>query len=145
MPDIAPVLPEIILAVGAMALLMFGVFRKEDDAGPVAIGGIVLFAITGFAVVTGDTGVTFGDSFIADGFSTFIKVLVLIGAAATLFMGLSSMKADNLNRFEYPVLLVLATLGMFMMVRRYRRGRRQARRSRRWRHPPAAPRRGPHR
>ncbi|WP_422007039.1 NADH-quinone oxidoreductase subunit NuoN [Pyruvatibacter mobilis] len=116
MPDIAPVLPEIILAVGAMALLMFGVFRKEDDAGPVAIGGIVLFAITGFAVVTGDTGVTFGDSFIADGFSTFIKVLVLIGAAATLFMGLSSMKADNLNRFEYPVLLVLATLGMFMMV-----------------------------
>jgi len=116
MPDFAPVLPEIILAVGAMALLMFGVFRKEDDAGPVAIGAVILFIVTGIVVVTGETGTTFGDSFIADGFSTFIKVLVLIGAAATLFMGLSSMKADNLNRFEYPVLLVLATLGMFMMV-----------------------------
>ena len=118
MPELAPALPEIILAVGAMALLMFGVFRKDDDAVPVAIGAIILFAITGAAVLMApsEAVTTFNASFIADPFSRFVKILILIGVAATLFMGLSSMKLDNLNRFEYPVLLVLATLGMFMMV-----------------------------
>jgi len=118
MPDLAPALPEIILAVGAMALLMFGVFRKDNDAGPVAMGAITLFFITGVAVVMApaEAVTTFGGSFISDPFSRFVKILILIGAAATLFMGISSMRSDNLNRFEYPVLLVLATLGMFMMV-----------------------------
>lgn len=118
MPDLAPALPEIILAVGAMLLLMFGVFRNNDDAGPVAFGAIMLFILTGIAVLTGpvETVLTFGDSFVTDLFARFVKVLVLIGAAAALYMGISSMKSDNLNRFEYPVLLVLATLGMFMMV-----------------------------
>lgn len=118
MPDLAPALPEIILAVGAMALLMFGVFRRDNDAAPVAMGAITLFFITGVAVVMApaEAVTTFGGSFISDPFSRFIKILILIGAAGALFMGLSSMRADNLNRFEYPVLLVLATLGMFMMV-----------------------------
>ncbi len=118
MPDLAPALPEIILAIGAMALLMFGVFRKDDDAGPVAAGALVLFIITGAAVLMApaETAVTFNGSFIADPFARFVKILILIGAAATMFMGVSSMRSDNLNRFEYPVLLVLATLGMFMMV-----------------------------
>jgi len=118
MPDLVPALPEFVLALGAMALLMFGVFRKDNDAGPVAMGAITLFFITGVAVVIAPAEVvtTFGGSFISDPFSRFVKVLILIGAAAALFMGLSSMRSDNLNRFEYPVLLVLATLGMFMMV-----------------------------
>ena len=118
MPDLAPALPEIILAIGAMALLMFGVFRKDDDAGPVAMGAIALFIITGAAIVMApsETATTFGFSFIADPFARFVKILILVGAGATLLMGISSMRADNLNRFEYPVLLVLATLGMFMMV-----------------------------
>lgn len=118
MPDLAPALPEIILAVGAMALLMFGVFRKDDDAGPVAMGAIALFIITGAVIVMApnETATTFGFSFIADPFSRFAKILILVGAGATLLMGISSMRSDNLNRFEYPVLLVLATLGMFMMV-----------------------------
>lgn len=118
MPDLAPALPEIILAIGAMALLMFGVFRKDDDAGPVAMGAIALFIITGAAILMApnETTTTFGFSFIADPFARFVKILILVGAGATLLMGISSMRSDNLNRFEYPVLLVLATLGMFMMV-----------------------------
>ncbi len=118
MPDLGPALPEIILAIGAMALLMFGVFRNDDDAGPVAAGAIALFILTGAAVLLApvETATTFGGSFIADPFARFVKVLILLGAAGTTFMGVSSMRADNLNRFEYPVLLVLATLGMFMMV-----------------------------
>ena len=118
MPDLLPALPEIILALGAMVLLMFGVFRTSDDPGPVAAGALVLFVIAGLAVLmSGDTTqLTFGSSFIADPFARFVKLLILIGAGATLFMGLSSMRADALDRFEYPVILVLATLGMFMMV-----------------------------
>ncbi len=118
MPDLTPALAEITLAVGAMALLMFGVFRKDDNAIPVAIGALVLFALTAVVILLAPEGTqgTFGGSFISDPFARFTKLLILVGAGATLLMSLSSMKADNLNRFEYPVLLVLATLGMGMMV-----------------------------
>ena len=42
--DAAAVLPEIVLAVLAMALLMFGVFRKGDTADAVTIGALVALA-----------------------------------------------------------------------------------------------------
>jgi len=118
MPDLLPALPEIILALGAMALLMVGVFRKSSDVGAIVGGAIGLFAAAAaaMAVGAGSTDITFGGSFIADPFARFAKLLILIGAGATLFMGLSSMKADSLDKFEYPVVLVLATLGMCMMV-----------------------------
>jgi len=117
-PDLAPALPEIILAVGAMVLLMLGVFRKDGDAGLISAAALLLFAITAAAVLLAPmtAAITFGGSFIADPFARFVKILILLGAAATMFMGVSWMRTDNLSRFEYPVLLVLATLGMFMMV-----------------------------
>ena len=59
---------------------------------------------------------TFFGMFVSDSFSIFMKCLVLIGAAVTLIMGMGYVKREGMNRFEFPILILFATLGMFMMV-----------------------------
>ncbi|MFN8828376.1 MAG: NADH-quinone oxidoreductase subunit NuoN [Labrys sp. (in: a-proteobacteria)] len=117
-PDFAIALPEILLAVGALALLMYGVFVGEKSFRTVSyasIGVIVLAAI--FVATSGSERVlTFGDSFIVDGFARFVKLLVLIGSAAAIIMSMDYLKAEKVERFEYPILILLATVGMMMMV-----------------------------
>ncbi len=116
-PSFWPALPEIILALGAMALLMLGVFRKTDAAkgmyglciGLLAIAGLVIFFQSG-------SEVTFGGAFAVDPFIRFMKILAIIGAIGALVMSVHYFKEDNFNCFEYPVLIVLAVLGMMMMI-----------------------------
>ena len=116
---IAPVLPEVILALGAMALLMFGAFSKEGDAAGRAAGWLaiaVLFAAGAALVTSTPMGLAFEGVFIADGLTTFLKVLILIAAALTLLLTFDDFGRAKVMLFEYPVLVLLATLGMLMMV-----------------------------
>ena len=118
-PNLIPALPEIFLAVAAMLLLMTGVFsREEQGARTVGYGSvIVLFGVMIFVgLVTDGRVLTFGGAFITDPFAVFIKVMVLIAAAAAILMSRSYLEDHKINRFEFPVLVVLATLGMLMMV-----------------------------
>ena len=114
----ATALPEILLAVGAMALLMYGVFRAKDPAGTVSGLSVLLLAAAAATVVFGSTGIelAFGDSFVVDPFARFMKVLTLVGSAVTIIMSVHYMRAERIERFEYPILVVLATLGMMMMI-----------------------------
>jgi NADH-quinone oxidoreductase subunit N len=59
---------------------------------------------------------TFFGMFITDSFAIFMKCLVLIGAAVTLIMGMGFVKRENMNRFEFPILILFATLGMLLMI-----------------------------
>ena len=51
-----------------------------------------------------------------DQFAAFLKVLILLGSAAALLMAQSYLDAQDMDRFEYPMLALFATLGMCMMV-----------------------------
>ncbi|MGI9483863.1 MAG: NADH-quinone oxidoreductase subunit NuoN [Hyphomicrobiales bacterium] len=116
--DIMLVLPEIVLAVGAMALLMVGAFRSSDSTDLITSLSIGLFAVAGALIVFGPTGngEAYGGIFIVDTFGRFMKVLTLFGAAVVLLMSANALKRMELQRFEYPILVVLATLGMCMMI-----------------------------
>jgi NADH-quinone oxidoreductase subunit N len=116
--DVLVALPEIWLAVAAMALLMFGVFRKEESTDLVNAAGVVVLAVTAALVMFGTEGraYAFHGAFVVDGFARLMKVLVLLGSAATVALSVHFMKAERIERFEYPVLILLATLGMLMMV-----------------------------
>ena len=59
---------------------------------------------------------TFNGSFVVDGFARFLKVLVLIGSAAAIIMSVDFMREKRIERFEYPVIILLATVGMMMML-----------------------------
>ena len=115
---LAPVLPELILAIGAMALLMLGAFSKDGvAAGKVtawlAIGVLLAAAVY---VASSVSGTMFDGAFVSDGMTRFLKVLILIAAALTLLLTMDDFGRARVMLFEYPVLVLLATLGMMMMV-----------------------------
>ncbi|WP_413203876.1 NADH-quinone oxidoreductase subunit NuoN [Rhodospirillum sp. A1_3_36] len=114
-----PALPEILLAVLALAMLMVGVFRKGDSTALVGWIAIAGFVVAGVMTLMGsghDTELAFGGLFINDGFARFTKILVLLGTIMTTVMALSWMKREGEGRFEFPVLIILATVGMMMMI-----------------------------
>ena len=112
------VLPELVLLGAALSLLMFGVFRREQsDSGITSLAvvfmGLALVFV--FAIPNSETTI-FDGLLINDPFAKFMKSLVLIGAMLTLIMGYGYRKRGELVNFEYPVLILFATLGMLLMI-----------------------------
>lgn len=109
--------PELILAVGAMALLMIGVYSGER--ANTIVNGLAVAVLIGagaWLVFLGGKGNAFGSAFVNDPFAGFMKVLTLIGSVVTLIMSVGFAKAEKFDKFEYPVLIMLATLGMMLMI-----------------------------
>jgi len=116
-PSFWPALPELLLALGAMALLMLGVFRKSDAARGMFGLSIGLLVLAGLVVLFGaGKQITFGGAFAVDPFIRFMKLLSFIGAVGALVMSVQFFKNENFKCFEYPILIVFATLGMLMMI-----------------------------
>jgi NADH-quinone oxidoreductase subunit N len=115
--DLFVLLPELILAIGAMALLLTGAIGGEKTAGLINWGAIVLLLASGAAVVLGpDHALAFHGAFVADGFSRFAKVLIVAGAALSILLVDEFFANIKLSRFELPVLMLIASLGMMLMV-----------------------------
>jgi len=117
-PALYPLLPEIVLGLGAMALLMFGVYRGERSVRTIDYASVALLIIAGLIVLTLPAGklVTFDGSFVVDGFARFLKVLAIIGSAAAILMSIDHAERERQQRFEYSILIVLSTLGMLMLI-----------------------------
>ncbi|MCP8895576.1 NADH-quinone oxidoreductase subunit NuoN [Shinella daejeonensis] len=109
--------PEIILAVGALVLLMIGVFSGERSGTTVAGLAVALLVISGLwlVTVTGE-GEAYAGAFVSDPFAKFMKVLALIGSITAMVMTVGNARSDQLDQFEFPVLIVLATLGMLLLI-----------------------------
>src|SRR5271155_5762702 len=117
-PDIAPALAEIILAAGAMALLIFGAITGEKSTRTVswlAIAVLILALVVSLAQ-GGERRLGFYGMFVTDAFGLFMKALVLIGSAVTILMGMRYNEDQGIARFEFPVLVLLATTGMMVMI-----------------------------
>ncbi len=109
--------PELILAIGAMVLLMVGAFSGERaNTTVMGLAVAVLIVACGWMVLFAEDGIGFGGAFINDPFARTMKVLTLIGSLVTLVMSVGFAKAERFDRFEYPVLILLATLGMMLMI-----------------------------
>jgi NADH-quinone oxidoreductase subunit N len=117
-PILVPVLPEIVLAVGALALLMLGVFRLKLPVRTIDYAAIALLLAAGGVLLALPAGklVSFGGSFVLDDFARFLKVLALLGSAAAIAMSLDYAEHAHQQRFEYSVLILLSTLGMLMLI-----------------------------
>ncbi|RMB08832.1 NADH dehydrogenase subunit N [Eilatimonas milleporae] len=119
LPNLSPVLPELVMALGAMALLMIGVFRGERGFTLVNTLSVLLLVAAGLLAVLsvgGERQLTFGAMFVSDSFAVFAKTLILGGSAVALLLAPQFLKDHGIDRFEYPVLVLLATLGMMIMV-----------------------------
>ncbi|MCK4711419.1 MAG: NADH-quinone oxidoreductase subunit NuoN [Marinosulfonomonas sp.] len=117
--DISIVAPEIVLAVFAMAALMFGVYTTKDKVAPLilwATSAVMAGVGVWIALSPAGTYTAFNGAFVDDSFARFAKVTILLSAAAVLLMSKDYMYRRGLLRFEYPILVALSAVGMMMMV-----------------------------
>ncbi|MEN8195481.1 MAG: NADH-quinone oxidoreductase subunit NuoN [Pseudomonadota bacterium] len=117
--EMLPALPEIVLAVSGMVLLMAGVFGPRKGAvGLVTKLTLVTFivALAFMAALAGGSATAFDGMFISDQFAIFMKVMILAGSFFAVVMSSDYMKNEGIARFEYPILILFATVGMMMMV-----------------------------
>ncbi|MEF3366924.1 NADH-quinone oxidoreductase subunit NuoN [Methylocystis sp. 9N] len=111
-------LPEMILAIGVIVLILIGAWRGERGFGLVdeMAVGILGLAIVAIALSsTPDTSV-FDGAYMDDGFSRFMKALTLIGALVSILISVDWLQRAGLEKFEYPVLVLLSTLGMLLLI-----------------------------
>ena len=108
--------PELTLAVGGLALLMVGAFSGEKSTRLVSgLSVLLLLAATALAVV-GPLGSAFNGAYVADPLAVFGKAVIFLSAAVAVVLGDSWMHRNNIAKFEYPILIVLASVGMGMMA-----------------------------
>jgi len=116
--DLFAILPELILALGAIAALLAGVFFGNRATRGLSGAMAVVMAIAAAVVVLAgpDKAQAFHGAIVVDGFARFAKVLVLFSAALCQAMAARFFTDEKQLRFELPVLIALATLGMLLMI-----------------------------
>ena len=116
---LAMALPELFLALSAMFFLIFGVFRGNEVTRFISGAAIMSFAVAGLFLYGLDwkTGHSvMNGMFILDPFSMFLKLLIMGGLAASLALSIRYLQQEKIERFEYPVLVMFAGIGMMLMV-----------------------------
>ena len=116
----APIWPELVVAIGAMALLMWGAFRPETEREAETVGwlAIAVLCVAAWLVVSQPAAPQsmFAGAFVSDAFGRFMKLLALAGSAAAILLAFDDFRDHKVLKFEYPVLILLATCGMMMMI-----------------------------
>ncbi|MCZ0811905.1 MAG: NADH-quinone oxidoreductase subunit NuoN [Pseudomonadota bacterium] len=117
--DLNVILPEIVISVYAIAALLFTAYTGRDRmAGMLLWLTAALFTVMALWIGTTGQGTrtAFDGMFNDDAFARFAKVTILLSAAAVMVMGQEYMMRRKILRFEYPVLIALAAVGMMLMV-----------------------------
>ncbi len=116
--QLIPASPEIFLALAAMVFLMFGVFSKKDtsDLMSVLCAAALGVAAVMVAMIPEGASSAFNNAFILDPFARLLKVLAYVASAAAIVMSITYNRRLKIARFEFPILILLATLGMGMMI-----------------------------
>jgi len=111
-------LPELILSAASLILLMIAAFAGDRSARLVTWLAIAALAVAALFVpgVRDLGGVGFDGLFIADSFAAFAKILVYIAAAVAMIAATGWFSRDRDYRAEYPILILLSSIGMGLMV-----------------------------
>ena len=109
--------PEIFLSLSIFSILMLGVFIKKSFNIVFNLTSLIL--ILTIAIILNNPNneeKIFLDSFIRDSFSNYFKILILISSLFVLNSSKNFITENNLDKFEYPIIILLSILGMFFMV-----------------------------
>ncbi|MCK8782817.1 NADH-quinone oxidoreductase subunit NuoN [Roseomonas sp. NAR14] len=109
-------MPELVLACAGLAILLVGVIPRANMNQIVSMLVIGALLLAGVLLLGQEDGIAFGGQYVADAFGRFMKLLVLVAAALGLVLALDFNEREGLAKFEFPVLLLFATVGMMIMV-----------------------------
>ena len=112
------ILPEAVLAAGTLALVLYGALRGERGSALVNEIAVGLLGLVFILLVARNRpmGVTFYGSFADDAFTRFMSALALVGSLVTLLLSVEFMRKERIGGFEFPVLILISTLGMLMLI-----------------------------
>ena len=115
---LAHALPELVLACGVLILLLAGAIRGKESDGPMTELAIVILGIAILSIILGTktTAIIFDNAYVDDAFGRFMKVLALIGSLVTLIMSQDFLAREKIDKFEFPILVLVSTLGMMMLI-----------------------------
>ena len=110
-------LPEIFLSISIFFILMLGVFVKKSYNLVYKLSIIILLS-TAFIILKSESSIVkiFSESFVRNPLINFIKVLILVSSIFVLNASQMFIKDNNMDKFEYPIIILLSILGMFFMV-----------------------------
>jgi NADH-quinone oxidoreductase subunit N len=110
-------LPEFVLAIGAVALTLVGAIRGKTSDRLITEIAVGVLGLAILIVLSGrGTARIFDGAFIDDGFGRFMKALSYLGSLVTLLMAQDFLSREKIDKFEFPVLVLLSTLGMSMLI-----------------------------
>jgi len=117
MENLNLILPELFLSISIFITLMIGVFFKKsynlvNKISYIILILLILIILNSFS----DNGKLFLDSYVLNSFTNFFKILILVGTFFVLLISQSYIKNRKINCFEYPIIILLSILGMFIMI-----------------------------
>ena len=119
MSNLSPIGPEVALTLTALALLVGGAMRGERASNMISwisVAVLVGAAIFGLKSAGADPVQVFGGALILDKLALFAKTAILLSAALVLVIGAGFLQIEKIIKYEYAILILLATLGMMVMV-----------------------------
>ena len=110
-------LPEIFLSLSIFTILMIGVFVKNSFNIVFNLSSLIIIFTVAIILNNSNNEVKiFLDSFTRDAFSNYFKILILISSLFVLNSSKNFIVENKLDKFEYPIIILLSILGMFFMV-----------------------------
>jgi len=115
------IIPELFLTTSIMILLMIGVFYKNSFNLIFKLSMIILLAtfILLFNHSVDTSAKLFNSSYTIDYLSLFMKALTLVACIFVMLSSFDYIKLIGINKIEYPILILSATLGMMIMISSY--------------------------
>lgn len=119
LPNLAPAYPELFLLTMACAILFVDIIMGAAYRS--LVGALSLLTLFGCAALTaltatGETTLTFSNMFVDDAFSDLLKMLVYGTVAAVMVYSRRYLRDRGLDKAEYYLLTLFATLGMMVMI-----------------------------
>ena len=120
MQTILYILPEIFLSLSIMILLMIGVFVDKSYKLINLLVVIIMFFTIALIISQPDQTIkVFDNSFIIDKLSSYMKILTLLFCSFVLILSQDYIKINNINKIEYPIIILASVLGMMLMISSY--------------------------
>jgi len=116
--NLIPILPELFIAMTGMGLLIVGVTYGNESTPVISWAAVVGLCIAAFMLLglSWEKQIILNGMFVFDHFAGFMKLLIIIGLITAIALSVRYLEEEQMSRFEYPILILFAGVGMMMMV-----------------------------